>query len=298
MDSPLETPSPAGATSRIEILCHAPIGRLAARALSEAARDLWPGQSWEAADEMADPGVDAVKRLSRQAGRKDLLSTCSPVIVQAPLMRRQELLHRGITPVALLSSSCYLLVVPAASEIGSVREVAEALSRRRTKTAGFFTGSIAHVIALLLGRAVAARFDYSLKPSQQAVLEMLASGEIDWLFAPPADALPLHERKLVRILAVTARERLAELPEVPTLIEAGIDLEFTSWSGVIAPPGLDARDLASWTERLRAIVGTPAWQRYLRASAQISDYRAGREFAGFLDEEALKYELLMKAFDL
>ena len=53
----------------------------------------------------------------------------------------------------------------------------------------------------------------------------------------------------VRVLAVTSEKRIDALPDVPTLKEPGIDLVFTNWRGIVAPPGISDADKASVDRR-------------------------------------------------
>ena len=51
----------------------------------------------------------------------------------------------------------------------------------------------------------------------------------------------------VRVLAVTSEEPVDALKEVPTLKSSGIDMVFTNWRGVVAPPGISEEDKQVWT---------------------------------------------------
>jgi tripartite-type tricarboxylate transporter receptor subunit TctC len=69
-------------------------------------------------------------------------------------------------------------------------------------------------------------------PSSRALL----AGEVDLLIDSLSVLLPAYRGGLARILAVAAPARLAEMPEVPTLVEAGLpDMEFGNWYGIFAP---------------------------------------------------------------
>lgn len=287
-----------GHQESIEIVCHAPVGRLTAQALIKGAYEAGDTATWTQTEKMSDPGVEAMNCLVERAGDSNLLATCSPVIVQAPILRNEPALHHRVTPVARLFTSYYVLAVPAVSQIRSVSDIADSLRKGGSKTAGFFIGSIAHILAHQLARHTGADFENILRPDQKTVLAMLARAEIDWLFAPPVDLLSLEDAGLVRILGITAPDRIASLPQIPALAEGGIDLHFQTWTGIMAPPGLSDAHIDRHVSRLGKIVRTPLWQEYLRSGGHADGFMAGSHFAHFMDEEKSRYSSVLKQMRL
>ena len=75
------------------------------------------------------------------------------------------------------------------------------------------------------------------KGGGQAANDLMA-GHVTWTFDGTNVQQPLAQAGRIRALAVTARERLAGLPDVPTMAEAGVaGYEFTSWTGIALPAG-------------------------------------------------------------
>jgi tripartite-type tricarboxylate transporter receptor subunit TctC len=75
------------------------------------------------------------------------------------------------------------------------------------------------------------------KGSAPAITAMLG-GQVDFAFAVAPDALAHVRGGKLRALAVTGAKRAAPLPEVPTMIEAGVpDYEAIAWFGYFAPAG-------------------------------------------------------------
>src|SRR5207253_5784358 len=67
----------------------------------------------------------------------------------------------------------------------------------------------------------------------QVVQEMVA-GRVDFYVSPTLAIVPQYEAKQLKLLAVSASERLKSLPEVPTLKEMGIDYVRYGWLGICA----------------------------------------------------------------
>jgi tripartite-type tricarboxylate transporter receptor subunit TctC len=68
-------------------------------------------------------------------------------------------------------------------------------------------------------------------PLSQALL----AGEVQLAFMPLAGLLPHIKSGRLRALGVSSKARSATMPDVPTLIEAGIPFEFIGWLGIFAP---------------------------------------------------------------
>lgn len=91
----------------------------------------------------------------------------------------------------------------------------------------------------------------------------------------------------LRVLAVSGEERMTgmSIDDVPTLQEAGIDLVFTNWRGVLAPPGIseERRDeLIAYFEQMH---DTPQWQQALEENGWGDEFVTGDDFEQFLEEQ-------------
>jgi tripartite-type tricarboxylate transporter receptor subunit TctC len=63
------------------------------------------------------------------------------------------------------------------------------------------------------------------------------AGHVDLMFTELATSLPLHKAGKARILAVASKQRIAAIPDVPTLEESGVvGCESDTWMAITAPP--------------------------------------------------------------
>jgi putative tricarboxylic transport membrane protein len=88
----------------------------------------------------------------------------------------------------------------------------------------------------------------------------------------------------VRVLATSGEQRLEGI-DAPTLQEAGIDLVFTNWRGLVAPPGISDADRDALIAALERMHGTPEWAQALQTNKWTDAFLIGEEFAGFLREQ-------------
>src|SRR5690606_32749648 len=100
----------------------------------------------------------------------------------------------------------------------------------------------------------------------------------------------------LRVLAVSGEERLEGdvFSEFPTLVESGVDLVFTNWRGVLAPPGISEerkQELIAYLEEMHA---SPEWQKALADNKWIDEFKTGDEFEEFLREQDARVEETLK----
>ncbi len=100
-------------------------------------------------------------------------------------------------------------------------------------------GSIHHMTVELLAHSTDTKFvNVSYRGEAQIITGMLG-GDVDFGMATVTVAAPHIASGTIRALAVTSKTRWRDLPDVPTLEEAGVPgYEVTSWSGFAGPPGL------------------------------------------------------------
>ncbi len=89
----------------------------------------------------------------------------------------------------------------------------------------------------------------------------------------------------VRVLATSGARRSESVPHAPTLREQGLDLEFTNWRGIVAPPGITAEAKAKWIRICEELHSTEKWQQVMKQNGWTDAYLSGPEFDTFMAEQ-------------
>ncbi|CAM3928744.1 Bug family tripartite tricarboxylate transporter substrate binding protein [Bordetella muralis] len=101
------------------------------------------------------------------------------------------------------------------------------------------TGSLA-AAQMLKSMAGIQAMEVPYAGTPQAITDLLA-GRLDFMITDISVTRPYIEAGKLRALAVTPRERVVSLPDIPTFAEAGLpDYEFVAWGGLFAPSGTPA----------------------------------------------------------
>ena len=132
------------------------------------------------------------------------------------------------------------------------------------------------------------------KGGGQAANDLIA-GHVNWTFDGTAVQLPLIKAGRTRALAVTSSGRVAGLPDVPTLAEAGVpDYEFTAWSGIALPAGTPPRIVARLHGEISKILGSAEAREYFSGLALSAGADSMDSFAAQIRAEHAKWGDIIK----
>jgi len=110
----------------------------------------------------------------------------------------------------------------------------------------------------------------------------LVGGTLPMLYTAVAGAYPFIQKGQVQAIAVSSRQRLASLPDVPTVAESGAPgFESSSWIGILAPKGtpqpiVDKLQRTRWSASRRRASASPRWAFPPRATRRPSSGRKSR----------------------
>jgi tripartite-type tricarboxylate transporter receptor subunit TctC len=183
--------------------------------------------------------------------------------------------ERDFTPVALAWELPNVAVVPSAHNPS--RTLAEFIAWAKAKRGGITyaspgIGTTPHLSgALLAARAGYEAIHVPFRGAAQAIPVML-KGEVDFALDNLASYMAVIRDGQMRALAVTSAARFPMLPDVPTMVEAGVpDFVVTSWQGFVFPAGTPRPIVDKLNAALKTLAEDPAMQRrFLDTGAQIA----------------------------
>lgn len=123
----------------------------------------------------------------------------------------------------------------------------------------------------------------------------LVGGQIDVMFDNLPSALGLVQAGKLRPLAITSRERVKQLPDVPTAVESGLpEMVVDAWVGVMAPAGLPKPILDSLHKAIVTSVDTPQVRSKLEERGVAIRTSQPNEFLAYIKSENDKWAKVIK----
>jgi putative tricarboxylic transport membrane protein len=152
---------------------------------------------------------------------------------------------------------------------------------------GSSPGGPDHLAAHLLAQAVGldpGRVDYREFDGGGDLLAAVLGHRVAFGVSSSTEFRDQIDAGQLRVLAVTSAARVPGV-NAPTLREAGVDLQFASWRGLVAPPGLTDADRRALTGLVDAMHGSPEWAQVLARMDVTDAYLTGDAFGAFLRAE-------------
>ena len=199
---------------------------------------------------------------------------------------------KDFAPVALVATGPYILVVHPALGVGTVRELVAAAKAHPGKIdyASSGNGSAQHLVSALFGAMAGAPLNHVPYKGSGPAMQDLVSGQVKVSFAGIPNALAHLKTGRLRALGVSTAKRWPDLPEVPTVAEAGIPgYEATLWLNLAAPAGTPSEIVQRlYSETLKALQ-EPELQRSFRGAGVEASPAGPQELASFMRAEYEKW---------
>jgi tripartite-type tricarboxylate transporter receptor subunit TctC len=202
---------------------------------------------------------------------------------------------RDFDPVSILGTFPLLLVVNSESPHKSLKDLV-AWSKANPAASNYASSSPTFTLAteLLKLRTGASMQRVSYRGSNDAVMAVLGN-QVTSAMTDPLPAMPLLKNGKLRALAVTSSDRLSELPDVPTMAEAGIaGAEAVFWTGLFVPKSTPKDIIDRLEAETRTAMQDPEVRRRLRALATDAASSSPAEFAGRIKSELKAWSELAK----
>lgn len=235
-------------------------------------------------------GADAVAKAAPD-GHTLLLGSNGP-LTNAPVLQARLSYDpaKDFAAIAMISRSPVTLSVRADSPYRTVADVLAAARARPGALAigSSGQGSATHFLIEQVMATADVRFTHvPYRGSSMSVPDVIA-GNIPLVMAEISTVLPTWRGGQLRILAMSSAGRMPIAPEVPTLIESGLDLTGGSWAGLVSAAGTPAPVVAALAAAVRRGLADPAYRaRQAELGAEIvAEREQGPEgFAAWLERE-------------
>jgi tripartite-type tricarboxylate transporter receptor subunit TctC len=204
---------------------------------------------------------------------------------------------KDFDPVSLLAIAPNVLVVHPSLPVKSVKDLV-GLARARpgqVNFAGSGSGSTPHLAAELFNTLANVKMVHVPYRGTGPAIIGLMSGEASVMFMPATNAVPLVKAGRLRALAVTSRERVPALPDLPTVSESGLKgYESSQWYGLLAPAGAPPEVLDLLSSHVSKIMQAPDMKQRMTADGLVAAGSTRQQFAAHIKIEIAKWAKVIR----
>jgi len=165
-----------------------------------------------------------------------------------------------LVPVIHIGTLDQAIAVNATVPVNSIKELVDyAKSKPGSISWGSLgMGSTAHLYMEWLHSKTGASFLHVPYKSSTDVVLAVVAGDLNALTLTPSLVEPYMKSGKVKVLAVVSgKKRLSSMPDVPTLAEAGYELDFRNWIALYFPRGTPAEPVKAWNTEINKIMADP-----------------------------------------
>jgi tripartite-type tricarboxylate transporter receptor subunit TctC len=196
-----------------------------------------------------------------------LASQPAPITTNPLLYRNMSFDPAHFMPVAVMAAIPNTLTVRADFPAKGIAEfIAYAKANPgKISYASQGNGTTSHLTGLMFEQATGAKLLHVPYRGTAPAINDLMGGHVDVFFNELATSMEMHKAGRARILAVTTQKRLAELPDIPTMQEAGLaGFESDTWNAISAPPKTPAAIVAKLNAAINDVLADGEMQAHLR----------------------------------
>lgn len=245
-------------------------------------------------------GSDSVAK-AEPDGHTLLLATAGTLVINEFLYQRMPYdAEKAFAPITLVADMPLVLVVHPKVGAASVKELVAAAKAGKKLSFGLSNiGGANHLALLLFERTTGISIANVPYRGANPVAQDLVAGQIDGAFINPPTVMSQIEDKKLLALAVVADKRLAALPDVPTLAQAGVDgVSGSTWFALMAPSATPKPVVARLhAETAKALHQPQMQERFNKLGATLVG-NTPEELAAFLKAERATWGPIIKQLGL
>jgi tripartite-type tricarboxylate transporter receptor subunit TctC len=230
-------------------------------------------------------------------GNTLLLATNTGQAIAPHLLKLKFDPLKDLQPLGLVAVMPNVLVVSAASPYRSVKELAAAMTDKpgALKYASSGVGSTQHIAGEAFALATGTRaIHVPYKGSSQAHIDIIG-GDVTMMFDSTSSAMGQIRGGKFRALAVMSERRAAELPDVPTMAEAGVrGADVQTWYGLYVTAGTPRPVVEALTAELSRVLKLPDVQARIKGLGGEVGTLSGDQFADMNRQEFERFRKLVR----
>jgi hypothetical protein len=208
---------------------------------------------------------------------------------------------KELIPVVLMGNAPLAIVAPIDSKFNTLAEFIQMAKKSPGEMAygSLGQGTPGHLAGAALEIGTNITLVHVPYKGMSNLLPDLLGGRLNLFFSSTSSAMPLIKSGKLKVIGVTTPKRISVLPNVETVSESVLPgFSFTVWGGLFAPKGTPKPVLEKLNMEINSMLAMPDIKTQLEADSIAVPANSMQEFNEFLQQEATKYDRLIKAANI
>ena len=238
-------------------------------------------------------GVIGYTYLLGKKGDSYVIAGAAPTIVASKIEGRLAGNYHDMTVLMIVAIDELMLSVRSDSKYQTIEEFVKAAKERpgQLTVAGTGTNTEDNIFTYLFEKTAGIKLKYVPFNSGGECTAALMGGHVDGGVMNPNEIVAQVEAKKAKNLAVAAKKRLTDAPDLPTFAEKGLEFYWEQMRGVVGPGGMSPEAVKWWVDILKKVADTKKWQEgYIKRNLLTPVQWTGDEAIKYLDSLNGKYE--------
>ena len=271
------------------------VGRLIADQLKQQTRQTFIVENKPGAS--GNTGTDAVAKAAPD-GTTIGISIGGPLAINTLLFAHLPYdPSKDLSLITMLVTQPSALAVNASLGVDSVAALIDLIRKNPGKYnyGSIGTGSLSQLAMEAIALKSGTRLVHVPFPSSPQAVEALIRNDVQMVCLPAVSITPQLAGGKIKLLAISTAKRSELLPGVPTLKEAGVDVEADAWSGLIGPAGLPAATIERINHLVASAITAPAIRTKLSAQLMEPIPDTPAEFRARIDSDIARWKPIIDA---
>lgn len=245
-------------------------------------------------------GATGWNYLKGKKGQGEYLSATSTLLMLNNLLGKSDITYNDITPIAALQTEWIAIAVEQDSPWKTVKDLFEAIKTDPSAVPvgiGPTLGNNDHLMFLELAQEFGvnpATIKFIVYPGAGGeIVPAVLGGHVKATSIGLGEVLEQHKAGKMRIIGVSADEKLDFLPDVETFIAQGVDLVFPHWRGIIGAPELTPEQVKYWDDVFSKMVKTETWKNLIKNLGWSNFYQNSADHTAFLEKSTKDFDELL-----
>lgn len=224
-----------------------------------------------------------------------LMGNIGPVAINFSLYKQLSYKPTDLRGITNVISVPNILVVHQDSPVRDVKALVALAKTRQLNVSTSGVGQSPHMSSEMFRQK--ADLDVTLVPFPGAApaVTALLGQQVDYMIDNLPSSMPYIKSGKFRALAITSAQRSSQLPDVPTMTEAGVPMQVTAWFGLLAPAGTPDAIVNKVQQAASQAMQSPEVRQRFADLGGIPGGETPAEYDAFIDQERRNWAQIVKA---